>query len=47
MNQIVMKMATELQYPERYYLMKQVNMQNVWTFEISAQEALTCLYGFL
>ena len=33
-------MATELQYPERSIFMKQVNTQNLWTFELGTQEGI-------
>ena len=40
MNQIVKKMATELLYPEGSIFMKQVNTQNLWTFELGTQEGM-------
>ena len=33
-------MATELQYPERSVFMKQINSQNLWTFELASQESI-------
>ena len=38
MIQIIKKMATELQYPERSIFMKQVNTQNLWSYELSPHE---------
>ena len=38
MKQIVKKMATELYYPERSVFMKEVNIQNLWTFELGTKE---------
>ena len=40
MNQIVKKMATELQFSQRSVFMKQVNTQNLWTFELGTQEGV-------
>ena len=40
MNQIIKKMATELQYPERSVLMKEINTQIFWTFELGTQEGI-------
>ena len=40
MNQIVKKMATEPQHSKGSFLMKQVNTQNLWTFELDAQEGI-------
>ena len=40
MNQIVKKMATELHYPERSVFMKEVNTQNLWTFEQETAEGI-------
>ena len=37
MNQIIKKMATELQYPERSVFMKEVNTQIFWVFELGTQ----------
>ena len=39
-NQIIKKMATELQYPERSVFMKEVNTQIFWTFELGTQEVI-------
>ena len=36
-------MATEIQYLERSIFMKQVNTQNLWTFELGAREGIKCL----
>ena len=38
LNQIMKKMATELQYPERFVFRKEVNTQNYWTFQLGTQE---------
>ena len=38
MNQIIKKMATELQYTERFVFMKEVNTQKFWTFELGVHE---------
>ena len=40
MNQIMNKMNTELQYPERSVFMKEVNTQNFRTFELGTQEGI-------
>ena len=40
LTQIIKKMATELQYPERSVSMKEVNTQNFWTFELGTQEGI-------
>ena len=40
LNQIMKKMATELQYPERSVFRKEVNSQNYWTFEMETQECI-------
>ena len=40
MNQIIKKMATELQYPELSVFMKEVNTQILWTFELGTQEGI-------
>ena len=39
-NQIVKKMATELQYIERSLFMREVNTQNLWTFELGTHEGI-------
>ena len=39
-NQIVNRIPTELQYTERSVFMKEVNIQNLWTFELGTQEGL-------
>ena len=40
-KQILSKVATELQYVERSVLMKEVNTQNLWSFELVTQEGIT------
>ena len=40
LNQIIKKMAIELQYAERSVFMKEVNTQNFWTFELGLQEGI-------
>ena len=40
MKQIVDKTPTELQYQERRVFMKEVNTQNLWTFELGTQEGI-------
>ena len=40
MSQIVNKKATELRYVERSVSMKEVNIQNLWTFELGTQEGI-------
>ena len=40
MNQIVNKIPTELHYVERSVFMKELNTQNLWTFEIGTQESI-------
>ena len=40
MNQIAKKMAPELHYPERIVFMKEVNTQNLWTFDLETQEVI-------
>ena len=37
MNQIVEKLPTELHYPERSVFMKEVNVENFWSFELGTQ----------
>ena len=39
-NQIVKKLPTEKQYAERSVFMKEVNTQNLWTFELGTQEGI-------
>ena len=39
-KQILNKTPTQLQYPERSVFMKEVNTQNVWTFELGTQEGI-------
>ena len=38
LDQIVKKMPTEHWYTERFVFMKEVNTQNLWTFELGTQE---------
>ena len=40
MNQITDKIPTELQYVERSVFMKEVNTQNLWSFELGTQEGV-------
>ena len=40
MKQFEDKTPTELHYPERYVFMKEVNTQNLWTFELGTQECI-------
>ena len=40
MNQIMKNSLTLLHYPERSYFMKEVNTQNLWTFELGTQEGI-------
>ena len=40
LDQIVKKMPTELWYIERFAFMKEVNTQNLWTFELGTQEGV-------
>ena len=40
MAQIVKKMHTELRYVERSVFMKNINTQNLWTFELGTQEGI-------
>ena len=40
MDQIIKKMATELQYPKRAVFLKEVFTQNFWTFELGTQESI-------
>ena len=40
MKQIVDKTPTELQYVERSVFMKEVDTQNLWTFELGTQEGV-------
>ena len=39
-DQILNKKPTQIQYPERSVFMKEVNTQNVWTFELGTQEGI-------
>ena len=40
MNQTIENMAAELRYPERPVIVKEVNTQNFWTFELGTQEGI-------
>ena len=40
MDQTVKKMPTETWYTERSVIMKQVNIQNLWTFELGTEEGI-------
>ena len=40
MNQIMKETPTNLLYPERSVLLKGVNTQNLWTFELGTQEGI-------
>ena len=39
-KQILSKTPTEVKYPERSVIMKEVNTQNFWTFELGTQEGI-------
>ena len=39
-KQFINKTPRQIQYPERSVFMKEVNTQNVWTFELGTQEAV-------
>ena len=39
-KQIINKLPTQIQYPERSVFMKEVNTQNFWTFELGTQEGI-------
>ena len=39
-KQIINKTPTQIQYPERSVFMKEVNTQNLWTFELGTQEGV-------
>ena len=39
-KQILNKTPTQIQYPERFVFMKEVNTQNFWTFELGTQESI-------
>ena len=45
MKQIHDKIPTELRYVERSVFMKELNKQNLWSFELGAQEGVMFLYG--
>ena len=40
MNQIVNKVPTELQYVERSVFMKEIDTQNLWSFELGTREGI-------
>ena len=40
MNQIIDKIPTELRYVERSVFMKEVNTENIWSFEVGTQEGI-------
>ena len=40
MKQITDKLPTELRYVERSVFMKEVNTQNLWSFELGTQEGI-------
>ena len=40
-KQILNKTPTQIQYPERSVFMKEVNTQNIWTFELGTQEGIS------
>ena len=40
MNLIIKKMAIELRYPEKSVFVKEVNTQNLWTFELGSKEGV-------
>ena len=40
MKQITNKIPTELRYVERFVFMKEVNTQNLWSFELGTQEGV-------
>ena len=39
-KQILNKTPTQIQYPERFVFMKEVNFQNFWTFKLGTQEGI-------
>ena len=39
-KQIINETPKQIQYPERSVFMKEVNTQNVWTFELGTQEGI-------
>ena len=39
-KQILNKTPTQIQYPERFVFLKEVNTQNFWTFELGTQEGI-------
>ena len=39
-EQITKRMPTELHYPEKSVFMKEVNTQNLWTFELGVKEGI-------
>ena len=47
MNQVKKNSPTLLHYPERSIFMKEVNTQNLWTFELGTQEGNNVPNGYL
>ena len=47
MNQIIKKMTTELQYPERSVFMEKVNTQIFGHLNEAPKKVLTFLYGYM
>ena len=47
MSQFVYKKPTELRYVERSVFMKEVNTQNLWTFELGIQEGVNVPIWFI
>ena len=39
-NQIVIRIPTELQYTERSVFIKEVNTQNLWSYELGTEEGI-------
>ena len=46
-KQLKNKTPTNLHYPERSVFTKEVNTQNLWTFEFGTQEGINVPYGYL
>ena len=42
MKQIQDKISTELRFVERSVFMKEMNPQNLWSFELGTQEGINC-----
>ena len=47
MGQIIDKQPTELRYVERSVFMKEVNTQNLWSFELGTQEGVNVPIWFI